>query len=262
MFCTLHTFQCDQKKPSCGQCTLSRISCGGYDQPRIFVNSGLEHGATSDKLRRFENVAYSVAKSPFSQFGSEFASLEGSPTHTSARDNLPARFRTRSPQPPLLKRSLESTALESKYLEIYWTSLLPHGQAFPPQAGRYSTTRWTDAIQDLYHEDPLVRTALLANAVSLMAQTTENPSLMAQGWRLYGFSLQATARSLTGGKLQGWGRALALSGLLASYEVVTACTSPKMVWFDLSTDLRARFCANSCCSMLMDNIHGCQQPHG
>ncbi|KAJ9607131.1 hypothetical protein H2200_008203 [Cladophialophora chaetospira] len=122
--------------------------------------------------------------------------------------------------PMLLEKSLERTAREVKYLEVYWTSLLPHGQAFPPQAARYSTTRWTSAIQDLYHKDPLVRVVLLANALTRTAQRIEDPSLMVQGRRLYGLSLQAVARSLLDKKRQDSGRILAASGLLTSYELL------------------------------------------
>lgn len=146
------------------------------------------------------------------------------PPDISARDYCSAPLWSESIQVPALQRTFERTALESKYLEIYWTSLLPHGHAFPPQAGHYSTTRWTGATQDLYHKDPFVHNALLANALSLTAQKTKDPSLMAQGWRLYGVSLQALARSLRAKNTQDWGRTLAASGLLASYEVGIAHT--------------------------------------
>lgn len=220
--------QCDQKKPSCGQCKLSRIPCGGYDQPHIFVNSGLEHDGGSDGSHRFENVRYSIARASFVQ--RELTSLDGMPPHNGTRGYRPAFAWSRIAQPNTLQRSLERTALESNYLNIYWTSLLPHGHAFPPQAGHYSTTRWTDATQDLYHEDPLVRNALLANALSRVAQKTGDLSLMAQGWRLYGISLQTLAHLLRDRNMQDWGRTLAVSGLLASYEVRNACVILKVLF--------------------------------
>lgn len=210
----MHNFQCDQKKPSCGQCKLSRIPCGGYDQPRIFVNSGQEHGNTQDGPDRFEAAAYSVAGSSFPP---PLALLDTTRAHVSAQNQ---------PSAPVLRRSLERTACESKYLELYWTSLLPHGQTFPPQAALYSTTSWTSAIQDLYHVDPLVRVVLLANALTLAAQRTESPSLIVQGSRLYSLSLQAMSRSLLDKKRRNWGRMLASCGLLASFEVIFACSFP------------------------------------
>lgn len=168
---------------------------------------------------------------------------------------------SQSAQPHVLQRTLERTALESKYLEIFWTSLLPHGHAFPAQAGHYSTTRWTGATQDLYQEDSLVRNTLLANALSRVAQKNEDPSLMAQGWRLYGISLQTLAHLLRDRKIRDWGRTLAVSGLLASYEVGHPCLILKVL-FDSSADLRAPFCANSYCSAFMGNVHGFQRPRG
>lgn len=171
---------------------LSRILCGSYDQRRIFVNSGQEHGNTKNGPYRFEAAAYSVASS--SSFPPSFASLDLSRIHVSVQDQL---------SDPVLEKSLERTACESKYLEVYWTSLLPHGQAFPPQAARYSTTSWTSAIQDLYHEDPLVRVVLLANALTLTAQRTEPPALIVQGRLLYGLSLQDKKRRNCGRILAG-----------------------------------------------------------
>lgn len=121
-------------------------------------------------------------------------------------------------QTTVLVKSLERTARESQYLEVYWTSLLPHGQAFPPQAARYSTTSWTGAIQDLYHKDPLVRIVLLANALTLTAQQIKHPPLMVQGGRLYSMALRLIAQSLLDTQRHNVSGVLAASGLLASYE--------------------------------------------
>ena len=119
---------------------------------------------------------------------------------------------------PIWEKSLERTARECQYVEVYWTSLLPHGQAFPTQAAHYSTTSWTSAVQDLYHKDPLVRIVLLANALTLTAQLSKQPLLMVQGWRLYSMSLRLIARSLLDKRRQNTCGVLAASGLLASYE--------------------------------------------
>lgn len=202
---------------------LSRIPCGGYDQRHIFVNSGQEHANTKDGSYRFEAAAYSVASSSSSP--QPFALLGITQTHVPAQYHLST---------PVLEKSLERTACESKYLELYWTSLLPHGQAFPPQAARYSTTSWTRAIQDLYNDDSLVRVVLLANALTLTAQRTESPSLIVKGRHFYGLSLQAMSRSLLDKKQLNWGRILAACGLLASYEVAFTC--PMVPCFDSTSD--------------------------
>ena len=155
---------------------------------------------------------------------------------------------------PIWEKSLERTARECQYLEVYWTSLLPHGQAFPPQAARYSTTSWTSAIQDLYYKDPLVRVVLLANALTLTAQHTNHLSLMMHGGRLYNLSLRLIARSLLDKRRQNTGGTLAASGLLASYEVGSVafcfCTLPDLTW------------AHSHSSMTMDGIRGSPRLRG
>lgn len=223
---------------------LSRIPCGGYDQPRIFVNTGQQHGNTKNRSYRFEPAAYSVSRS---------SSLDATPTHVSLQDRVSS---------PVLERSLERTACESRCLEAYWTCLLPHGQAFPSQAACYSTTKWTSAIQDLYHQDSLVRVVLLANALTLTAQRTKIPSLMVQGRRLYGLSLQMIARSLRDKNQRDWARILASSGLLAGYEVAFPCLRPLSLWFHSRSDLSPHSGANSYSSTTVGDIHGNQRPRG
>lgn len=193
---------------------LSRVPCGGYEQNRIFINSVQEHASTHNGAHRFQVVTYSAAHSQL---------------RVSAEDQLPN---------PVLRRSLEHSALEAKYLGFFWTSLLPYGQAFPSQAAQYSTTSWTSAVQDLYHKDPLVRLVLLANALTATAQRIKQQSLILQGRRLYGLSLQQVARSLADKKRQDWGKILAASGLLASYEVEVSLSSS--LSFCLSGDLTSK----------------------
>lgn len=121
--------------------------------------------------------------------------------------------------PERLHPSLERAAHESKSLELFWNCLLPHGKTFPAQAALFSTTSWTGAVHNLSCRNTLVRVALLANAFGLAGQLSGQPSLTVQGWRLYGWSLQAVARTLLDRGKSDWGETLAASGLLASYEV-------------------------------------------
>jgi hypothetical protein len=175
--------------------------CGGYDTARIFVNSGQEHGDAN--TRRFMPGSYSTL------------SLIESKTQT-----LP-QYRPAILPPPvrlMLERSLERGALESKYFDVYWTSLLPNGQIFSPQAARYSTAGWTGVVQDLCQRDDLVRLALLANALGLLGQHSGQQPIIMEGWRMYGRSLQVLAQSLPA-MSQGSDRVLTTSMLLAQYQV-------------------------------------------
>ncbi|KAI1322411.1 hypothetical protein F5Y16DRAFT_404513 [Xylariaceae sp. FL0255] len=220
---------CDEKRPFCGQCTLSRIPCGGYDQDRIFINSSEKHATTENKQYRFKPAAYSAANSS-SSLSTSFAPVNAVQTYAyvSAQGQISS---------PVLHTSLERTAHETKCLEVYWTSLLPYGQAFPPQAASYSTTGWTGAIQELYQRNPLVRTVLLASGLTLTAQRTGCQSLMAQGRRLYGSSLQMMAYFLEHKKLRHWDSILAASGALAGYELLVG-TDEQTAWLSAPTWLR------------------------
>jgi hypothetical protein len=121
--------------------------------------------------------------------------------------------------PVMLERSLECTALESKYFEVYWASLLPNGQAFTPQAAQYSTTGWMGVVQDLCQRDEAVRLALLTNALGVVGQHSGQQPMIVEGWRMYGRSLQMLAKSLPARSQEGSDKLLAASGLLAAYEV-------------------------------------------
>ena len=194
--------KCDQQQPSCGQCTGSNLVCEGYDRARIFVNSSQEHGDAN--LCRFMPKSY--APLPLTQ---------------SRPWTLP-RLQPRVlalPLPLTLERSLERTAFESRYCELYWASLLPNGEAFSPRAARYSTAGWTGVVQDLSHRDDMVRLALLANALRLLGQHSGQESIMIEGCRMYGRSLQLLALSLPAAGPETRDKLLTTSLMLAQYEV-------------------------------------------
>lgn len=184
---------------------LSRIPCGGYDQRLIFINSGHAYGGRREELEGFKALTY-----------------------TTANNFFPAKAQSRVPElshvtPSFAQKSFDRTARECKCLEVYWTSLLPHGQMFPSEAARYSTTSWTKAVQDIYRQDPLVRVVLLSNAFTLAAEHAQHEriSLDVQARRLYGLALQMMTQSLLHQKRQDFARLLAAAGLLASYEVMS-----------------------------------------
>ncbi|OQV03760.1 hypothetical protein CLAIMM_08763 [Cladophialophora immunda] len=158
---------CDQQQPSCGPCRRSGLVCGGYHRPRIFINSRQENGDAS--TYGFTPESYTA--------------LQQSKTGTrSLTQDLVAL--TSSTALLVLERSLGCTALEAKYLDFYWTTLLPNGQPFPPRAARYSTTSWAGVVQDLCHRHSLVRLALLTNALGLLGQVSGRQQIIVQGWRL------------------------------------------------------------------------------
>lgn len=180
----------------------SGLQCGGYNRARIFVYSSQEDGAVDTSS--FKPGSYSILQLVCSK-----------PQVVTPNEAL---FLPQTAS-VMLERSLERVALESKYFEIYWDSLLPNGQAFTPLAAQYSTTSWIGVVQDLCQNDDAVRLALLTNALELVGQYVGQQAMIIEGWRMYGRSLQMLAKSLPASSQEGSDNLLAASGLLAAYEV-------------------------------------------
>ena len=119
----------------------------------------------------------------------------------------------------LLEQCLETSAWDSKYFEVYWTSLLPNGQAVSPRAAQYSTAGWSGVVQELCHQDSLVRQALLANALGLLAHHSGQHSIVMEGWRAYGRSLEMLSQSLSCMSQDSHAKMLATAMLLKQFQV-------------------------------------------
>ena len=189
--------KCDQERPSCGQCARSGFLCEGYDKARIFINSSQKHGGVNK---------YSFTPKPYSARNIKKL-VQDQAALTSQVNRL------------ILDPSLERTAVDLKYFGLYWSSFLPNGKAFTPQAGRYSTTGWTAVVQNLCQLDDGVRLALLTNALGLAGQESGQRSLILEGWRMYTRSLQTLAKSISTVGQRKPDMLLAAASLLAGYEV-------------------------------------------
>ncbi len=182
----------------CGQCAHSELQCEGYDQARVFVHNNQKQGVSG--TYQFVPTSYSTKRK--SRFSGEKPAAPCIPS-----------------LPVVLEASLERTAVSARYLEIYWTSFLPHGQGFSPRAAQYSTTSWVGVVQDLCYRSDVVRFALLANALGLVGQQSGQASVIMEGWRMYGKSLHTVANALAAAQGAGTENLLAASGLLAVFEV-------------------------------------------
>ena len=175
--------------------------CEGYARRLIFINSDQKHSRTQ-KGRYVPN---------------QYSPLTSIDSYRGSRDTgQPARLGDPS---PLLKHCLESSAWESKCFEVYWTFLLPNGQVFSAPATQYSTAGWSGVVQDLCHQDNLVRQALLANALGLLGHRSGQHSIAIEGWRAYGRSLQMLSRSLSSMSQDNHASIFATVLLLKQYQV-------------------------------------------
>ncbi|CVK98724.1 uncharacterized protein FPRN_04035 [Fusarium proliferatum] len=204
--CKSRKLGCDQLRPWCRRCTRAGLSCGGYDRLPIFVNS------TQDGNSALSARSYS-------------------PRHASEQTAVST---------PLLDLSLERTAAESKYLFLYWRFLLPNnGQLFPLQATRHSTTGWIQIVQYLAQNDAGVRTGLLANALALVGQKTEQFSVVMEACNMYTKALQTLAQSLRHIKPEETteDHRLMTSALLAAFELLQV-SDGRQSWLHGMTWLR------------------------
>jgi hypothetical protein len=180
------------------------IPCEGYDTARIFLNSCSKHGNT--QTHRFVPTSYTLAVSTGQETGTTpgIRNLDNS----SASKDL-----------AIASQALNSSALQSQCLDIFWTALLPNSQEFSNTAARYSTLGWTPIVQKFCRQDGLVRLALLANAMGSLGQRHGVRSLAVDGWRAYGKSLQILAASIPTMGVEKGDELLAAAQLLAIYEV-------------------------------------------
>lgn len=132
----------------------------------------------------------------------------------------PPRHKTPSPDAsPELAWSLARAAEQSQYFDNFWNFLLPNGKTFSSQAALYSTARWTCIVQEQCEQDDLVRAALLANALGVLGDASDQPSIKLQGLRAYGRALNMLARAIASKIDEKGEEIIAASTLLTLYEV-------------------------------------------
>ena len=84
-------------------------------------------------------------------------------------------------------------------------------------------------VQELWQQDDLVRTALLANALGTLGEASGQHSITVHGWRVYGSALQMLGQALPAKIKENGDQVLTASMLLAQYEV-RKDASPQL-WF-------------------------------
>lgn len=143
----------------------------------------------------------------------------------------PSRSTTPNPDPsPTLAWSLARAAEDSQYFDNFWNFLLPNGKPFSFQASLYSTARWTSVVQEQYSKHDLVRSALLANALGVLGDASDQPSIQLQGLRAYGRALTLLARAITSKYDDKGEEVIVASTLLALYEVWSYIAPGALHW--------------------------------
>ncbi|KAK2800324.1 hypothetical protein FQN51_006232 [Onygenales sp. PD_10] len=188
--------KCDLQRPTCGQCRAAGIECAGYIRQRLFVNA---------------TVTRTGVGGPHAQ------SILSISTSTSTATSTSTSISTGTPTitlPPTLAR----TAYQDKYISLFWTAYTPGSQHISPPTLRNSLGSWTNAIQDLYLTDDVLRKALLAISLTTIGRGRDGQKWMAeQGLEMYTGALKDMSATLAvGGRGRVWGKGRADALLTAS----------------------------------------------
>ncbi|CAH0051292.1 unnamed protein product [Clonostachys solani] len=178
--CRKRRSQCDMKRPSCGQCQRSGITCAGYQKEFIFLNSTTQEG---------EDGSISLEKESYSA-----GNRTKNPTTTISAASSAAA--TRATTPVVLHETLEHSAYEDNVIDEFWASYLPNGRAPSEDVMKYSTYGWTSVAQSLHTENPIIRIALLASALGMIGRQRNDPEIFQQSRKAYGETLLAVEKSL------------------------------------------------------------------
>ncbi|KAK2791235.1 hypothetical protein FQN53_006076 [Emmonsiellopsis sp. PD_33] len=89
------------------------------------------------------------------------------------------------------------TAYQDKYISLFWTAYTPGSQHISPPTLRNSLGSWTNAIQDLYLTDDVLRKALLAISLTTIGRGRDGQKWMVeQGLEMYTGALKDMSATL------------------------------------------------------------------
>lgn len=154
--------QCDSSRPECTPCRKSGLGCGGYETPRLFVNSSQE---TWPRGSSYTNpVSRRSSAKPLCQ------PVVADIAHS---------------------HSLARTAYEERYLHSFLDAYLPSGHR--SGTGQH---RWTSVVRETCRDDRALSSALLANGLAALSIRIRQGWVMRESFRMYGRSLGELTRAL------------------------------------------------------------------
>ncbi|CAH0023273.1 unnamed protein product [Clonostachys rhizophaga] len=205
------------KRPSCGQCQRSGITCSGYQKEFIFLNSTTQEA--QDGSLSLEKESYSAG------------TRTRNPTTAGSAASRAAATRT---TPVVLHATLERSAYENNVIDEFWASYLPNGCAPSEEVMKYSTYGWTSVAQNLHTENPMIRVALLASALGMIGRQRNDAEFFQQSRKAYGKTLLAVEKSLREPGKHEPHVVLTALRLVSFYEEVM--TNKAQLWFGSDGD--------------------------
>lgn len=179
--------KCNLLRPRCTPCRRSGIECGGYETPRVFVNSSK---GTWPRGSAYTNTLY---RSPNSKQSG----------HTAAGPQI------------VHSQSLARTAYVEQNLHFFLEAYLPRGYYHDPR-----DRHWTSVVRETCRDDEASTFALLANGLAAVGTRAGEAWVLMESFKMYGRSLEALNKVLRmPTSVQGDCSLLSAARLLSMFEV-------------------------------------------
>ncbi|KAF5667083.1 hypothetical protein FHETE_5786 [Fusarium heterosporum] len=176
---------CDKQIPSCGQCLVLGVSCGGYGREQIWINS-------------------EGPKPTFYSRSSKSASPEDeSVTRTSSNVGL--------------HDSLVRTARAQKFTGLFWSDFLSGGNGFSRRASGTTGSQWMRLYETLSEKEPALQYVAMALSTATLGANSNDVQLKCKSQQAYGLALEKMIISLASGSRDQDGTLAAIQ-LMRIYE--------------------------------------------
>lgn len=173
---------CDQRRPTCGQCSASGYLCGGYQRELSFI---------------IHPASKSVEKAFFLRHSRQSTSLAFVP-------------------------SLNRTAVDHQCQALFWDLYLPYGAAEVNNAmlSRCDhVPNWTSIVLELPQDEPALNLAFSALSVSRVGRSNNDLRLVKESTKIYGRALKDLQKALYDESRMRTVEVLAACSILGLYEV-------------------------------------------
>jgi hypothetical protein len=182
--------QCDQKRPSCGQCVRLGLNCEGYQRQTVWVN------CTTDNPAALEAVQSAITTKILTR-------RRGIPEVT-------------------LKDGFARSAYQEQYMGLFWDWYLPNGRTFPPETDAYMDSTWLNDIHGMcaQRDASALRQIMLALSLTTLGMRDDKPWMVENGVRHYGGGLATLAAQIESQQGHVEDNALVSTKLLSLYEVL------------------------------------------
>ncbi|KAF2683818.1 hypothetical protein K458DRAFT_42760 [Lentithecium fluviatile CBS 122367] len=176
---------CDLKRPACRQCTSRGLTCGGYDDDRIFIN----HSTGAEQVALLRPTVGGDSESDTVVSRASMPQL-----------SLPLDFRIIDPSDIdiILPSNLSRSAYSVRILERFFALYAPEQHATAiSRADPSNTFFFTSILSTLYTRDEALRLALLSLGMAMQGTINADEEMMRQGRLLYGKGLKEMQQAIS-----------------------------------------------------------------